>query len=124
MRLTRAEFDAAVEEALAEIPPGFEQYMRDIVVDVEDMPSPRDCKAVGVRDPRHLLGLYHGVPLTERSVHHHARMPDRISIYQHNIERISRTRKQLLSQIRKTVLHEIGHHFGLNEDDLYRLGYH
>jgi len=87
------------------------------------MPSRADCDAADVDDPRSLLGLYHGTPLTERSVEHMYRFPERIAIYQSNIQRMGRNRRQIVRQIRKTVLHEIGHHFGLDEDDLSELGY-
>jgi predicted Zn-dependent protease with MMP-like domain len=70
-----------------------------------------------------LLGLYHGTPLTERGVEHHARLPDRITIYQRNIERICRTPAQIVQQVRKTVLHEVGHHFGMDESALEEMGY-
>jgi len=87
------------------------------------MPEVGDCEAGGVDDPRDLLGLYHGTPLTERSLEHGVQLPDRIVIYQRNIERMCRSRSQILREVRKTVFHEIGHHFGLDEDDLAELGY-
>lgn len=123
VKLSADEFVDLVEEALADIPPVFVPYLRDVSVDVEPMPTPRDLEAVGLKDPRRLLGLYHGTPLTGRSVEHNVRMPDRIVIYQLNIERVCRTRSQLVRQIRKTVLHEVGHHFGMDEDDLGDVGY-
>jgi predicted Zn-dependent protease with MMP-like domain len=123
VRLSREEFDEAVTQALADIPPQFQPYLDQVIVDVEDFPDRRTCEAVNIDHPSRLLGLYQGTPLTERSVEHNARLPDRITVYQRNIERLCRTRKQLVRQIRKTVLHEIGHHFGLDEDDLDELGY-
>jgi predicted Zn-dependent protease with MMP-like domain len=123
VQVSRETFEELVEQALGEIPTAFAPYLRDVVVDVEDQPTPRALASVGLSDPRQLLGLYHGVPLTERHVEAPSPFPDRISIYQRNIERICRTREQLVAQIRKTVLHEVGHHFGLDEDDLERLGY-
>ena len=123
MHLSSEDFEAAVTEALAEIPPEFEPHLEQINVDIEPMPDRRTCESVGIDDPRGLLGLYQGTPLTERSVEHLARFPDRITIYQLNIERMCRSRAQIVRQIRKTVLHEVGHHFGLDEDDLDELGY-
>lgn len=116
-------FEDLVDKALAGIPPAFGQYLDNVVIEVEDMPDARTCAALDLDDPRHLLGFYHGVPLTGRSVEALIQMPDRISIYQRNIERICRTRAELVEQIRKTVLHEVGHHFGLDEDDLDEVGY-
>ena len=78
---------------------------------------------VGVDDPTELLGLYHGTPLTERSIEEGFSMPDRIVLYQRNIEDMCETKDEVIEEIRTTVLHEIGHHFGLDEDDLEELGY-
>ncbi|HSW47293.1 MAG TPA: metallopeptidase family protein [Phycisphaerae bacterium] len=116
-------FAEIVEDALGSIPDGFRGYLKDIAVDIEDMPDETTCEDVGIRDPRELLGLYHGTPLIDRHVDQLYRYPERIVIYQRNIERMSRTREQMIEQIRKTVLHEVGHHFGLNEKHLRDLGY-
>ena len=123
MQMTRDEFEHCVDLALEQIPASFAPHLTNVVIEVEDMPSPSACESVGVRNPKNLLGLYQGVPMTRRSVEHNARMPDRILIYQANIQRICRTREALVEQIRKTVLHEVGHHFGLSEEDLEKLGY-
>jgi predicted Zn-dependent protease with MMP-like domain len=123
MRLTRAEFADLVVEALADIPEPLAQYMRDVAVDIERMPDRRTCRDLGVSNPGELLGFYRGTPLTERSVQQSMRFPDHIIIYQRNIERLCRNRDEVVRQIRKTVFHEIGHHFGLDEDDLAELGY-
>ncbi len=123
MRVSREEFEELVREALDEVPEQFLPYLENLSVDVEDMPSAADCEAVGIDDPRSLLGLYHGTPLPMQSVNTPYRWPERIAIYQNNIQRLCRTRRQIVRQIRKTVLHEVGHHFGLDEDDLHELGY-
>ena len=70
-----------------------------------------------------MLGLYTGRPLTRRSVEDSGVMPDSILIFQYNIELVCNSRAELVDEVRKTVLHEIGHHFGMNEDDLDALGY-
>lgn len=123
MRLSDDAFEAIVDEALKSIPAGFSRYLDEIAVDIEDMPGPEVCEDLGLDDPRGLLGLYHGTPLTERHVDAPYRYPERIVIYQRNIERICRTPRQMIQQIRKTVLHEVGHHFGLSEQQLHDLGY-
>lgn len=123
MHLSNEEFELVVEDAIASIPEGFESYLEDLAVDIEDAPDPATCRELHLRDPRGLLGLYRGTPLTKRHVDEMYRYPERIVIYQKNIERICRTREQMVDQIRKTVLHEIGHHFGLNERQLRDLGY-
>lgn len=123
MKLSADEFADLVDQALQEIPEPLQAYMADVVIDIEPHPDPGTCRSAGISDPRSLLGLYRGTPLTERSVEHYGRLPDHIAIYQRNIERCCRTRRQVVRQIRKTVFHEVGHHFGLDEEDLASLGY-
>jgi predicted Zn-dependent protease with MMP-like domain len=123
MRVSPEVFEELVERALDSIPEGFRRYLDEIVVDVEDMPDPQTVREMELDDPRCLLGLYRGVPLTNRHVEAPYRYPERIVIYQKNIERMCRSRDEIVDQIRRTVLHEVGHHFGLDEDDLRGLGY-
>jgi len=123
MRLPPEEFAELVEQALADIPEPFAACLREVVVEIEPLPDRTTCRDLGLRNPRGLLGLYHGVPLTKRSVQHTGQLPDRITIYQDNIERLCRTNTEIVEQVRKTVLHEVGHHFGLDELDLDELGY-
>lgn len=123
MRVTRREFERLVDRALEAIPPAFEPYMQGLAIDVEDAPDDETLDDMGIDDPYELLGLYRGTPLTERSVEHNFALPDSIVIYQRNIERICRTRREIVEQIRKTILHEVGHHFGMDEDELEEHGY-
>jgi predicted Zn-dependent protease with MMP-like domain len=90
---------------------------------VEDLPSRDEAERLGLRNRRGLLGLYHGIPLTNRSVQHSGTLPDRITIYKKNIEAYCDSRAEIVDQVRRTVLHEIGHHFGLGEGDLRDKGY-
>lgn len=123
IRLSDDEFEELVDEALESLPEEFQQYLRDVLIEVEDRPDADTARGLGLDDRRSLLGLYHGVPLTQRSVQHSGRLPDRITIYKANIEAVCRSRKQVVKQVRTTVLHEVGHHFGLGEDDLESKGY-
>jgi predicted Zn-dependent protease with MMP-like domain len=123
MKLSVDEFGKLVDAAMAEIPPPLQRYLENVIVEVEAMPSGEDLAEVGIDDPTELLGLYHGTPLTERGVEFAGALPDRITIYQRNIEQICRSRREIVEEIRTTVLHEIGHHFGLGEDDLFDVGY-
>jgi len=122
-RKPTGDFDAVVEAALAEIPEEFRPFLENVHIEVQRRPSVEMARSVGLSDPRMLFGLYVGRPLTRRSVEESAILPDRVLIFQDNLERACRTAEQLKIEIRKTVLHEVGHHFGLNEDDLKRLGY-
>jgi len=123
MQLSDDEFEAVVDEAIQSIPEGFHHYLQDIAIDIEDMPTSEECKDAGVKDPRALMALYRGTPLTRRHVDTPYRYPERIIIFKKNLERISRNKRQMIQQIHTTVLHEVGHHFGLNEQQLRELGY-
>ena len=122
-RKPTGDFDAVVEAALAEIPEEFQQYMENVLIEVQRRPTAEMTRSLKLPDARMLFGLYVGRPLTHRSVEQSGAMPDRVLIFQDNLERACRTPEELKREIRKTVLHEVGHHFGLNEDDLDRLGY-
>jgi predicted Zn-dependent protease with MMP-like domain len=123
MHLSNEQFEQVVQQALDTIPPDFAPYLHDIAVDVEDTPDPHVCRELKLRDPHTLLGLYRGTPLNRRHVDAPYRYPERVVIYKTNIERICRNRKQMIDQIRRTVLHEIGHHFGLDENQLRNRGF-
>ncbi len=123
IRIGEEDFERLVLEAVESLPKTLKERLTDVVVDIEAMPDRATARSVGLRSRRHLLGLFHGVPLTKKSVSDHASLPSRITIYRDNIRRICRTRAQIVHQVRETVLHEIGHHFGLDEADLRDLGY-
>lgn len=107
--LERGEFERLVEEAMASIPPRFKKLIENVTVMVEDEPPPG----------RNLLGLYHGVPFKHRGAGSYGNAaPDVIVIYQGPIERISRDPEEIKDTVRATVLHEVGHYFGLEEDEL------
>ncbi len=119
MRLTMERFRELIAEALDELPPEFRRWMENVEVVAEESPPPElQGKARGL-----ILGLYQGVPRSRRSVMALPAMPDLISIYKRNIEKVCSDEKQIREQVRITVMHEIGHHFGLDEDALRRSGY-
>ena len=107
--VTSDEFDAVVERALARIPSRFRKRLENVVIVVEPEPPQRG-----------LLGLYHGRPLTERSVSEGFRMPDQITIYQGPHERMARDGEQLEEAVADTVWHEIAHYFGMDEKQVRR----
>jgi predicted Zn-dependent protease with MMP-like domain len=106
-------FGQLVEQALDSIPPELGRLMRNVAVVVEDQGASPN-----------LLGLYHGVPLTERSPTSYAGvLPDRITIYRLPIVRRCRTQEEVAEQVRITVVHEVAHHFGIDDDRLDELGW-
>ncbi len=125
----RTYFDEQLEVVLAELPQQVKDFMDEVPLVVEDFPSSEVMRRMRVRHPANLLGLYTGIPLTAKSIWHSGVMPDAIHIYRLGIMRMARSREAgenaaaLREQIRRTILHEYGHHVGLNEADLRRLGY-
>jgi predicted Zn-dependent protease with MMP-like domain len=113
MDLDRADFEALVDRALDEIPDEIAGQVRNLVVLVED-----DAPA---EDPD-LLGVYEGVALTERTADHGG-LPDRITIFRRSLLAMCRTPEELVREVRITVVHEIAHHFGIDDDRLHDLGY-
>jgi predicted Zn-dependent protease with MMP-like domain len=121
----RRRFDGLLDEVLAELPDELHELMEEIPLIVEDEPSRQllDQMKLNARTTD-LCGLHWGVPLTRRSVEHSGRLPDQMSLFRGPIMRVAgRKHGELREQIRITLLHEIGHHFGLDEGDLQRLGY-
>ena len=121
--VSRERFAELVESALAELPEPFAQYVEEVAIEVRDRPTDRQLRKLADRVNGLLLGLYSGRPRTNRSVLDSATLPDVIYLFQANIEQVCRNEAQLARQVRITLLHEIGHHFGMDEDDLETLGY-
>jgi predicted Zn-dependent protease with MMP-like domain len=107
-------FDALVDEALDAVPDQLASLVRNVVVLVEDEP-PAD-------DPD-LLGLYDGVALTERESNYAMELPDRILIFRSTLLDLCESDEELVDEVRITVVHEIAHHFGIDDDRLHELGY-
>ena len=117
-------FALLVEEALESLPEEFKERLENIQVDVAEWPSGEDLERVGLsgRDRYGLLGLYHGVPMTDRHVDH-VLWPDYITIYQKPIEAVAGPDEQAIAeQVRHTVVHEIAHYYGIDDDRLEELG--
>jgi len=119
--MERERFEQLVAEAIDSLPDDFRERMNNVAVVVEDFPSPRDARRFA--RGRLLLGLYQGQPLTRRDSRYGMAFPDKITIYQANIETLCRTEEEIRRQVRKTVLHEIAHHFGIDDHRLRDLGY-
>jgi predicted Zn-dependent protease with MMP-like domain len=116
--MTRQVFQRYVDEALATIPPKFREALQNIAIVVEDVPTPDLLAEVGIEPPDTLLGLYQGTPLTERPWAHGNALPDKITIFQLPIEEASDDEDDLVVAIGETLIHEIGHYFGLSEEEI------
>ena len=122
-RLTREQFQAAVHEAITELPGEFREALDNLVIQVRDLPDERLLTEFDPPLDPGLLGLFEGVPRPEQSLQDTPRLPERISLFQRNIERQSVDREELVDEIVVTLRHEVGHYLGLEEDDLERCGY-
>ncbi|MBI2000755.1 MAG: metallopeptidase family protein [candidate division NC10 bacterium] len=122
-RLSRAEFEKLVTQAVESLPPRFLERLENVEVMVESAPTREDLEVAGIEPGGTLFGLYQGVPQTQRGTWYGSVLPDRIVIYQRPIEAAARTRREIRKEIRITLMHEIGHHFGLGEDELSEAGY-
>jgi len=108
----RERFEELVADALDGIPEALGEYMENVGVFVEERPP----------EPN-LLGLYQGVPLTARGISYSATLPDRISIYRRTICAICNSEEEVVEQVRRTVIHEVAHHFGISDPRLRELGW-
>ena len=119
--MRRSDFERLVLQALEEIPDQFRDALHNIDVQVRWRPTPVELRRAGVRRGS-LFGLYVGVPLTKRGHNYSMTVPDTILVYQHTHERHCRNDDEIVEQVRQTVLHEVGHYLGIDEDRLQELG--
>ncbi len=113
-----AEFEQLVADALASIPRRFRDAMKNIAIVVEDEPSRELLREMEIDPPDTLFGLYQGVPLTQRTASAGEPMPDRILIFQGPHEREAEDEDDLVACVAETLIHEIGHYFGLSEEEI------
>jgi predicted Zn-dependent protease with MMP-like domain len=122
MRIARVEFEGLVAQALDGLPPFFQEKMSNIEVLIQPWPSPAELRRAGVPPGHTLLGLYTGIPLTERTHNYALVPPDTITLYQGPIERAAGTPERVPEVVQHTVIHEVAHHFGISDDRLRELG--
>ena len=120
IRLSRREFERLARRAYRQLPPAVLASLDNVDITVEEWPDPEEAALAG--DEGGLLGLYTGVPLTQREGGA-PELPDRICLYRQPILRSCSTRAQVVEEVRITLWHEVGHYLGLDEEDLHRLGY-
>src|SRR5689334_16305948 len=114
VRMSRARFEELVGDALDELPPQLQRLMDNVVILVADNPPP------GEPD---LLGVYEGYALTERGVDYAGVLPDRITIFRRPILAICESEDDVVDEVAVTVVHEIAHHFGIDDERLHQLGW-
>ena len=116
------QFEELVAQVVSDLPEFFQDRLDNVDVIVEEFPDRHTMRLARVRSPYDLLGFYHGVPLTERTTNYGLVAPDKISIYRRPIEIQCRSDEELREMIRRVVLHEIAHHFGISDNRLREIG--
>ena len=122
IHVSRLRFESLVRRAVRGLPPQFRDRLMNLDVVVERRPSIRRLRQGGVGHGYTLLGLYVGVPQTRRGMGYTYALPDRIIIFQEPIEQRSGSEEELVAHVRETVLHEIAHHFGIDDARLREIG--
>jgi len=121
MKVTEEEFEELVSEAIRSLPKKFKEKMENIVVAIESLPSQELLMEMKIKSPYGLLGLYRGIPYTRRGIWYRNVMPDKIIIFKKPIEVRCRNKDEIKESVRRVVVHEIGHYFGLGEADLRKI---
>jgi predicted Zn-dependent protease with MMP-like domain len=119
--MKRAEFEAVVERALRGLPRVFREKLKNIAVVVEEWADDETLEEMGIEPPDTLYGLYRGIDLTQRDSSYGNVLPDTVTIYQGPIEEDCEDEEEMAEVIRDTVVHEIGHYFGLDDETMHRI---
>jgi len=123
--MTRREFEDLVQEAFDALPERFRYQVENVRIVVDDVDTPQTRRNVGVRAGSMLLGLYEGIPLNKRGEWYgmYPVVPDTITLYQRNIESVARGEAALRQRVREVLMHELGHYFGMTEEQIREAGY-
>ena len=119
--MTRAQFERLVREALIQLPEEIHARLDNVDLVVEDWPTREQLAGSGIEDGQYLLGLYEGIPLTERYGYDMV-LPDKITLFQKPIEAVCSSEEQTVKEVRDTVVHEVAHHFGVDDHRLEEMG--
>jgi len=120
--MDRNVFERLVAEALNSLPQAFQERLDNVEVVVEEWPDRETMRRAGISHPAQLLGFYHGIPQTKRTRNYGLVLPDKISIYHRPIEMRCRTMEEIRRTVQHVLRHELGHHFGLDDNRLRELG--
>src|SRR5215204_7567802 len=121
-RISSRRFRALTREAIDGLPPSIAGRIDNVDIVVKERPTAAELRSMGVPPGSSLLGLYQGTPLPSRNSGYNLALPDRITLYRRALESVSHTDEALVTQIRRTLLHELAHHFGIDDDRLAQIG--
>ena len=116
--VTRERFESLVEEAVKAVPGRFRRHLKNLAIVVEDAPDAALLRDMDIEPPDTLFGLYQGTPLTSRGWDFGNALPDRITIFQQPIEAGSENDDDIIASVAETLIHEVGHYFGMSEDQI------
>ncbi len=122
MHLDRAAFERLVDDVMNDLPDSISRHVSNVIVVVANWPTRAQRRDAGLADGEELLGLYEGTPLTARDSAYDLAAPDRITIFRGPLIAACRHQEELRAEVRRTVLHELAHHFGIDDDRLEALG--
>ena len=118
LRISPSEFEVLVEEALHQLPPEFRELLDNVAIMVEEEPDDEDYDLAGADEEGELLGIFRGIARTDRRWEELPSLPNTVAIFRGPILRISSSREEAVREIRDTVVHELGHYFGLGDDEM------
>lgn len=123
--MEKEEFESIAQEVFDSLPEAFRHNIENVHIVVEETPEPHAMQKAGVRSGSMLLGLYEGIPLNKRGTAYgmYPAIPDKITLYKHNIESVARSDEGIRAKIREVLIHEIAHYFGMNEEEVRNAGY-
>ena len=123
IHVTEEEFQGFIDLSFESIPETFREKLENLVFIVEDYPSNHDLERLGLKHKEQLLGLYSGTPYTHRNTSYMGTIPDRIILFQKNIESVCHSIEELKNKVKEVIIHEIAHYFGMSESEVRKAGY-
>jgi predicted Zn-dependent protease with MMP-like domain len=121
MDLSDQEFDRLISKAMDELPQEYIKGLNNVAIVYADRPDEHQAQKAGLREGNILLGLYEGIPLTQRGAGYSFVLPDKITLFKRSLLMIARDPQSLFEQIKRTLWHEIAHYYGLNHDRIHEL---
>ncbi len=119
--MSDAEFDKLISKAMDELPQKYIKGLQNVAIVMEDEPSANQIQKMKIDGQHLLLGLYEGIPLTQRGSNYNLVLPDKITLFKNSILMVSNSDEQLFEQIKRTLWHEIAHYYGLNHDRINKI---
>ena len=119
--LTDEQFDNLITKAMDQLPQEYLEGLNNVAIVQADDPTPEQIEKMNIREGSVLLGLYEGIPLTQRGNNYTFVLPDKITLFKHSILRVVNTEAELLEQIKRTIWHEIAHYYGVSHERMHDL---